>query len=132
MLIYNLHEYPKVTLTFTSTSWDRDEYDGLMDDLSSIMDQAIQRGERIQLLICGNPDLSGSKPSIQVCMWFIRDILRLFSKLKTSIERTAIWTPTTEMDYFFEMLFTMYTPSRPLKLFTEYDEAVRWVSSDDV
>ena len=111
--------------------WNRDEYLDMMHDLHSIMDQAIQRGDRIRLLICGNPELRGTKTPAHVCLWFVQDIVMMYGKLKKSIERTAIWKPSNDMDFFFDMLFAVYTPARPLKMFTDLGEASAWVLCAD-
>lgn len=127
MLVYNTDQYPLVTITFAESTWRKEIHDKTMSEMTALLEGAIARGERIRLLISGNAFVEN--PPLIARMWFIAYILREYPKFNEGIERTAIWKPDCKMDFFFDVILSMYTPARPLKICTIYEEALQWVLS---
>ena len=85
----------------------------------------------IKLLFRGNSDQADIKSSIplSVYAWIICDIIRIKPLFLNGLERTAIYTPDDNMNFFFDMLFKVYKPSKPLERFYDYQQALNWLTT---
>ena len=127
-MICNSERWPLVILSFPQHNFDFDKYKQTIAEMQYLLNLAIERKERIRLMIVGNdPDHPDSVPGITSYPWIIKDILGLYPYLKEGIEKTSI-IKRSKSDIFFKALFKVYTPARPLQLFDDYDQAFTWLN----
>ena len=125
MLLYDNSNWPLIIIHFKESKWNKDEYNAFMCAFNSLLQQAIQDKVKIRLFIMGTQDIP--IPPIRVWRWVIADILRMRPMFKDALLKTSIFTPDNRLDRFFEMLFKVYKPSRPLYFSENRQEALEWL-----
>lgn len=125
MLLYDNSNWPLIIIHFKESKWDKDAYDSFMCALNALLTQAIKERVRIRLFIMGTQDIA--VPPMRVWRWVIADILRMRPLFKDALLKTSIYTPDNRLDRFFEMLFKVYKPSRPLNFSANREEALQWL-----
>ncbi len=117
-----------ITFLHLQPNKDDNSYIESIQNMEKLLDFAIQEEAKIKLIVVGN--LNMAIPPLRLWRQVITDVKRLFPAKSQGLEKTAIWKPDNKMDLLFKMLFKVYTPSRPLKMFTNYDDAVAWLNSE--
>jgi hypothetical protein len=129
MIQINKDFYPLIYITFKDSDWNFEDYSIVMQIIEQDLKEIIKKGDLIQLMIAGNPEMT-TYPSLNSCSWIVKDLFRIRPLLKDGIARTAIFKPDNKLDFFFDMLFAIYTPVKPVQIFKQYDDAYLWLTSE--
>jgi hypothetical protein len=127
MIVCNIDEFPVVRIGFQHSTWNTTDLCEAMDSIREILLVAIEKKQRLRVIISGNQQIPD--PSILIWPWFIARIVGMYSLFALSLERTAVYAPTDHMNHFFVMLLKVYTPARPLQVFSNFSEAQTWCLS---
>ena len=132
MLLYDSDNFPLVVVHFQPSSWEKDAYNAFIAAIEGLLVRGAQEQQPISLLVKGSRHEQLQKQYIPTVLygWLIYDIVRLRPLFEYGLHRSAIFTPDDHLNFFFEMLFKVYTPTRPLQLFDDYEAAQTWVSAD--
>lgn len=128
MILYDSSQWPLVVIHFRSSEWTKHDYQSFMLAFQGLLDKSYLEQTRIKLFIQGSQECN--VPPLRLYKWIIKDIVQMYGRLKDTVNKTAIYTPDHRLDTFFEMLFKVYTPSRPLIRTSNYNKARRWLLSD--
>lgn len=128
MILYDSSHWPLVIIHFRSSEWTKHDYQAFIAAFQGLLDRSYTERTRFKLFIQGSQECN--VPPIRLCKWLIKDIVSMYGRLKDTVDKTAIYTPDDRLDTFFEMLFKVYTPSRPLIRTSNYQEARKWLLSN--
>lgn len=129
MLLYDSKQFPLIVVHFQPSSWEREAYNAFIVAIENLLVRGAQEQKPISLLVRGSRHEQLQKQYIPAVLygWLIYDIVRLRPLFEFGLHRSAIYTPDDHLNFFFDMLFKVYTPTRPLQLFDNYEEASAWV-----
>jgi hypothetical protein len=125
MILINTDSLPFLYIDIRDSEWVKQDYDNAMGYLETLLRDSIEKQQRLQILIAGTTNTV--TPPMWVFTWVIRDIMRMYPLFPDGIEHTGVYAPSSKLNKFFEMLFKVYTPVRPLRMFKNYDQAYNWV-----
>ena len=133
MILYDNQHFPLVMIHFRQSDWNKTDYTRFMVAIRQQLEVAIKNETPIKLLIVGNSEQKEIKKSIPMVFytWLIYDILQLRPLFGQGLARTAIYTPDDNMNFFFDMLFKVYRPARPLERFSDMNRARQWLNVTD-
>ena len=128
MIVCDHTQLPVIYITFVESDWKHADYKKFINTMEQLLVEAACQNTPVKFLIQGNPDCK-IKQSIPYTFyaWIICDIIRMKPLFINGLEKTALYTPTDNMDFFLDMLFKVYTPSRPLKRFYDQSAALAWL-----
>ena len=130
MIHMDLKTYPLIVIFFTEHNWTEQSYATFITHFKKVITKA--KPCSVKLFIRGNAQHTHFTRNIP--MWYystiIRDICKLKPMFREKLIKTVIYTPSDAMKFFFDMLFKVYTPARPLKLFNKYDHARQWITDN--
>ena len=112
MILYDTSQWPTVIIHFRPSEWRSDDFASFIAAFNLLLQRSLHEEQRIKLFIQGSKEVDA--PPIRFYQWIISEILKLYTILCKTIDRTAIYTSDNRLDLFFDMLFKVYTPSRPL------------------
>jgi hypothetical protein len=125
MILYDSSMWPQLTLHFRASDWNLTDYLAFNSAFTLLLDRAERENIKIKLFIQGSVD--NNVPPVSFYAWVIADVLANYKRFKVLIDKTAIYTPNNALDLFFEMLFKVYKPSRPMQRFMGFDDAIKWL-----
>jgi len=128
MILYDSSHWPQVTLHFRSSDWNRTDYLAFMNAFKLLLDRAEAENVKIKLFIQGA--VENNVPPASFYLLVIADVVRLYPRFKNLLEKTSIYSPTNDLDGFFNMLFRVYQPARPVRRFKDFEMAIKWLYAD--
>jgi len=128
MILYDTANWPQVTIHFRSSDWNYEEYASFMLAFKELLSRAKQENTLIKLFIQGS--VENNLPPLAYYTWVIDDVRKLYPTFQEVLLRTSIFTPTNDLDIFFDMLFAVYKPAKPFKRFSDYDAALKWLHDE--
>lgn len=133
MILYDNSLFPLIKIHFVESNWEKHEYKRFIAAITQQLQRAITNETPIKLLIVGNSEQKKIKSSIPMIFytWLICDIMKLRPLFSQGLLRTAIYTPDDNMNFFFDMLFKVYRPTRPLERFSDLYLAQTWLNQTD-
>ena len=102
MILYDNSQLPVVIIHFKHSDWNKVDYRQFITAIEQILINAAMNKQPIKLLFRGNSDQADIKSSIplSVYAWIICDIIRIKPLFLNGLERTAIYTPDDNMNFF--------------------------------
>lgn len=130
MIICDSTQFPLVRIGFRASDWDKGVYRSFIEKMQQLLISAALNNTPIKFLIEGNPDPL-IKQSIPYAFyaWIICDIIRMKPLFINGLEKTALFTPDDNLNFFLDMLFKVYTPARPLQRFYCMEQALNYLST---
>jgi hypothetical protein len=127
MIHFRVSQFPTISIFFCEHKWNKATYMQTMKQMIDIMSKS--ENNSITLYIKGsmNHQIKKAIP-LKFYGWVIKDICRLHPFFKQKLKKTAIFAPDSSLKFFFDMLFKVYTPARPLKIFQNENVALHWLN----
>ena len=116
---------PFLSITFTSSNWDSTQLQSALDEIFQHVELAISNNARLKVLVTGNATVSN--PPMRTWPQIISAIATMQQKFAIAVDRAAVFTPNDSMNAFFDILFTVCEPTRPVELFSKLDDAREWL-----
>jgi hypothetical protein len=118
-----------VKLEFEESGWNKLDFDKSISALMKVLEKAAAQQRRVRMILIGNKSVN-QQPPLKFWMWVVAVLVRNRNLLKRSLNKTAIVDEKGGMKKWFDFVFSRYTPSRPLKIFSDLEEA--WAFLDTV
>jgi len=126
MLTYDTSQFPQVILRFTSDDWGKDLYNQTFSELRQMLDMATEHQVKIKLFVYADAG-NDNPPPVKFWLWIVRDLISFREQFHLALDRTVIYKPSSGMKKFFNILFKLYTPTKPCQIHDNLEEAVRWL-----
>ena len=127
MFLYDDSNLPFLIIHFKESDWDVKQFQKFINTIETLLQTAKDQKTRITIFVEGKGGVT--TPPIKIWWNIIKSIRRLRELISESVNKTAVYSPTNSMQPFFTLLFSVYKPARPLKIFYEMDKALGWIKA---
>ena len=130
MINFSIDAFPILSITFKDSDWSEPSIYDCEKYITEILRVCESEKIKIILDVRGNPHLV-KQPPVWYMFKMARIVVKLRKALKDNVSRTSIYIPDNRTNLFFSILFSMFKPENPFKIFKLEHEMERWLDNEN-